>query len=106
MCSDEAHQRCLDAHHVSMIFDKAHFDIERSVFTQVPRRGTFFCSECSSEGKDAFIDSHHNLFVELWASGQIGGFVIEVINLEYFRSAFGVATNELRCLEFSKAFPA
>ena len=78
---------CEAVHHRKVALDKSHLGIEADVLVSMARGRVGLGSKDGTDFIDLFKDADHDLLVELWALGQVGG-LVKVIDLEHVRPAF------------------
>src|SRR5579859_2050214 len=84
-----------------MVFYEAELGVETDIFVDVTCGVVWFGAKDGADLKDAFKDSHHDLFVELWALRKVCG-SSKVVQLKDVRATFSGRGNDLGCLYFGE----
>ena len=88
MLQNAPHHFGQHGHHIAVIPDEAHLQVEADVLVDMADGIVRLGAEDRADLEDPLEDAHHDLLVELWALRQVR-LPVEVLHREDIRAAFG-----------------
>src|SRR5207244_3393088 len=85
-CQDTCYHITQQSHHRKVVLDEDELHIQADILVEVARGIMWLGAKDRTDLEDALKDTHHNLFIELWALCEVARSP-EVVQLENVRAA-------------------